>query len=153
MYINIADPNNPVYPCDIPEQFNGVPTTLDQLAEANIYPVTQDETFNIPGYYRVTSTSDPYEDDDGNWKISVVTKEMHDDVSNILEGISAQKRKERDKLIEKQMWRYERHAREVRLGLTPTDDIAALDTYIQALADVPTQEGFPWEITWPVLEA
>lgn len=57
---------------------------------------------------------------------------------------------ERNRRIAAIQWRYERQAREVRLGLTPTDDIAALDTYVQALADVPAQPGFPSTIEWPV---
>jgi hypothetical protein len=38
-----------------------------------------------------------------------------------------------------------------RMGL-PHTDIAIIDTYIQALADVPSQEGFPFEIIWPTLD-
>ena len=33
-------------------------------------------------------------------------------------------------------WRFERHARETRLSVTLTDDLAVLDTYIQQLADM-----------------
>lgn len=40
--------------------------------------------------------------------------------------------------------------REERMGL-PHKDIAEIDTYMQALADVPEQEGFPFEIVWPTL--
>ena len=29
-------------------------------------------------------------------------------------------------------------------------DTAAWTTYRAALRDVPSQEGFPWEVTWPV---
>ena len=38
-----------------------------------------------------------------------------------------------------------------RQGLTPSDDIVALDTYIQALRDVPDQAGFPYDVEWPML--
>lgn len=60
-------------------------------------------------------------------------------------------RAQRDNLIAAVAWRYERHARELRLGLVPTDDIAVLDIYIQSLADITTQAGFPESITWPVV--
>ena len=60
-------------------------------------------------------------------------------------------RDERDRLINKEDWRYTRYNSEVRQGLTPSDDIVALDTYIQALRDIPEQAGFPWEIEWPTL--
>ena len=60
-------------------------------------------------------------------------------------------RSKRDRLIAKEDWRYTRHNSEVRQGLTPSDDIVALDTYIQALRDVPEQAGFPWNVEWPTL--
>ena len=60
-------------------------------------------------------------------------------------------RSKRDRLIDKEDWRYTRYNSEVRQGLTPSDDIVALDAYIQALRDIPDQAGFPWEIEWPTL--
>lgn len=60
-------------------------------------------------------------------------------------------RTDRDARINAVSWKYERHAREVRLGLPLTDDIAALDRYVQNLADVPNQIGFPNNINWPAL--
>jgi hypothetical protein len=59
-------------------------------------------------------------------------------------------RAERDRRIEAIMWRVERYESEVRQGITPMDDIAALDAYIQALRDVSLQEGFPEEVFWPI---
>ena len=41
--------------------------------------------------------------------------------------------------------------REERMGL-PHKDISAIDAYMQALADIPDQAGFPFEITWPALD-
>lgn len=58
-------------------------------------------------------------------------------------------RAQRNALIDAVKWRYERHAREVRLALPLSEDIAPLDVYIQALADVPGQPGFPDAIQWP----
>lgn len=57
-------------------------------------------------------------------------------------------RADRDRRIAAEAWKYERNAREVRLGLTPTDDIVALDKYVQALADLPA--SWP-NIKWPTL--
>jgi len=56
----------------------------------------------------------------------------------------------RDELISAQDWRYARHVREVRLSLSPHDDISKLDTYIQALANITKQTGYPYGVTWPV---
>jgi hypothetical protein len=60
-------------------------------------------------------------------------------------------RAKRDSLIDKENWRYTRYNSEVRQGLTPSDDIVALDTYMQALRGIPEQVGFPWNVEWPTL--
>ena len=58
-------------------------------------------------------------------------------------------RDERDRRIKAEAWRIERYNSEIRQGLTPSDDIVALDAYIQALRDVPQQPGFPTDVEWP----
>lgn len=55
----------------------------------------------------------------------------------------------RDAMIARVEWRVARCQRLARLELPQVDDAAELDAYIQALADVPEQEGFPSEIVWP----
>lgn len=62
-------------------------------------------------------------------------------------------RNKRDNLLSAISWRYERYEREIRLNMTPTDNIETLDTYAQLLADIPEQEGFPTTISWPSLNA
>lgn len=69
-----------------------------------------------------------------------------------LEEKSLNVRQQRNQLIEDVMWRVYRYHRETRLGLSPTDDILKLDRYILELCEVPNQEGFPWNVEWPVLE-
>lgn len=63
--------------------------------------------------------------------------------------LAASARRKRDRLIADVMWRYERHARETRLGLPLSDDIVVLDAYVRGLCDVPEQAGFPASIAWP----
>ena len=58
---------------------------------------------------------------------------------------------QRDKLMADFEWRYTRHARQVRLGVTPTDDITALDAYMQALADITNQTDLT-NIVWPTYQ-
>lgn len=65
------------------------------------------------------------------------------------EQLAATARTQRDALLEQFTWRYERHARETRLGIETTDTLSALDAYAQSLADVPQQDGFPTAIEWP----
>lgn len=67
--------------------------------------------------------------------------------------LAATARAQRDVLLEQFTWRYERHAREARLGIETTDSLLELDAYAQALADVPQQAGFPTTIEWPALPA
>lgn len=57
----------------------------------------------------------------------------------------------RDRLINENEWRYNRHHREVRLGLTPTEELSSLDEYMQALADV-TKQADPVNIAWPLIK-
>lgn len=59
-----------------------------------------------------------------------------------------QVRARREDLMDQFEWRIQRYHRQVRLGVTPTDNIAVLDAYMQALADITTQPD-PYQITWP----
>lgn len=59
-------------------------------------------------------------------------------------------RQERDRRINDVTWRYERWERLNRLGLDQIDDIVALDSYVQALADLPQTQTDPYDIVWPV---
>ncbi|MBI1262937.1 MAG: hypothetical protein GC184_14565 [Rhizobiales bacterium] len=65
------------------------------------------------------------------------------------EELDVAARRKRDRLIDDIQWRYERYARQNRLGLASSDDITELDAYVQALADVTTQPGYPASINWP----
>lgn len=56
---------------------------------------------------------------------------------------------ERNMKIGAVQWRYERFARETRLGIPTTDQLEKLDTYVQALCDIPAQKGFPDTVDWP----
>jgi len=66
-----------------------------------------------------------------------------------LEDKSNRVRLERNQRINDVMWRVHRHRREEALRLPPTDDIIKLYQYIQALADIPEQDGFPTSVIWP----
>ena len=59
-------------------------------------------------------------------------------------------RERRDKLLEEVQWKIYRYESEVRQGITTTDDISEIDTYVQALRDVPQQDvESPWHVVWP----
>lgn len=86
---------------------------------------------------------------DGNWvrTYSLVTM-MPIDRTRRLDAKWRQVRTIRNDLIEQASKRVERYHREIRLGLTPKDDLTVLDTYIQALADITKTED-PFLITFP----
>jgi len=57
-------------------------------------------------------------------------------------------RNRRDQLMQNFEWRYVRYARQTRLGIPTTDNIADLDQYMQSLADITSQQDLN-NITWP----
>jgi len=60
-------------------------------------------------------------------------------------------RSTRDRLIAETRWRIERHADEVAMGITPSEDITPVLQYIQSLRDITKQPGFPASVLWPEL--
>lgn len=59
-----------------------------------------------------------------------------------------QVRNERNQRIAHAQSRIDKLLRRVRMGM-PADALPEWDDYVQALADVPEQPGFPFEIEWP----
>jgi hypothetical protein len=77
--------------------------------------------------------------------------EIEDPTYEVRTAIRARnERSNRDARIKAFEWRYARYDRNARLGLPQQDDLAKMDEYVQALADVTEQDGFPWVIDWPV---
>lgn len=66
------------------------------------------------------------------------------------EELMAQLRSERDRLMKEFQWRIQRYDRQVRKSLPQTDIISELDTYMQALADLPaTYASNPADVIYP----
>jgi hypothetical protein len=57
-------------------------------------------------------------------------------------------RVERDKRMNLFEWRYNRYERQLRLGISTTDNIEAMDLYMQSLANITEQEDLT-NIIWP----
>jgi hypothetical protein len=55
----------------------------------------------------------------------------------------------RNTLIESAQKRVDRYKRQLAMGIPTVDNLSALYEYMQILADVPQQEGFPINIVWP----
>lgn len=87
---------------------------------------------------------------------------IHDDGQFILktsdeakEQKAAEVRAERDRRIDAVRWRIERYQTQTAAGIPPTDtaeQYQAILMYIQALRDLPGQDGFPDNIVWPVIQ-
>lgn len=83
-------------------------------------------------------------------KMNKVTGRTRNDLLKIKkDNLSAEIRKKRDFLIESISWRVERYNREELLNLVHKDNLLSLLSYIQTLADIPIQNGFPESIIWP----
>ena len=80
------------------------------------------------------------------WQIEELTQE---EARYRKDELSARARDDRDLRFDLEHWRIERYQSEVRLGLTPSEDIVHLDNYFQALRDITKQEEFPYIIEWP----
>ena len=64
-------------------------------------------------------------------------------------------RAKRNYLINEVQWRVDRYLEQKAAGETTVDTEAKfkkISAYIKALRDIPTQKGFPFEVTWPTLE-
>ena len=93
--------------------------------------------------------------------LTKITEQEALDITNpppTVEELFDRLRSFRDARINSALWMRERHSDELELGkktsLTPEQHTALL-TYIQALRDIPQQEGAPWdgggELTpWPI---
>ena len=84
------------------------------------------------------------QDANGNWVWKWSISEMSDDAKQTLDNEQANNiRATRNKLISDCDW--------TQLDDTPVTNAKKLEwaTYRQALRDITTQSGFPWEVTWP----
>lgn len=91
---------------------------------------------------------------EGRWERLFVLEDVPTDIiASRVEEKWRRVRARRDRLMSEQVdWRVLRYMREVRLGVTPTDDMSALDAYAQALASI-TDVPDPFQVTWPTTDA
>lgn len=138
----------------IPRYWNGI-TNFDVQCSDN------EEFMNQNGFVRIIRDVTPYDpethrmSDFPTYTVSDNQVYEHREITahpipeppsqeQLLEEIRAQ----RDQLMRDFEWRYVRHARQTRLGLPTTDNIADLDAYMQALADITDQPDLT-NIVWP----
>jgi hypothetical protein len=138
---------------------NQYPDVLpDRIRLSNGMTRTDKSTFTeeelIDAGYKLTTAPLNYDNrsqslswDGDNWIISELSDQQKED---ILLNKWNEVRSNREEMFKQIEWRFSRHFSEVRQSLTPTDDIEALDKYVQELRDITKQED-PFNIIWPVI--
>ena len=114
-----------------------------QLTEALINSLGGDVVLegaqSSPTRYQ-TMFADGVEQIAGKWYTKYSVADMEQEAKDALDAQQATAvRTQRDAKLAETDWRYRRDQ-------TTTQ---AWDDYCQALRDVPSQSGFPWEVTWP----
>ena len=88
-----------------------------------------------------TAYRDGVEQINGNWYTKYSVADMDDEAKAVKDAEQAKSvREERNKKLSETDW--------TQLA-DSTADKEKFATYRQALRDVPTQAGFPWDISWP----
>ncbi len=119
-----------------------VNATPEELTAANIVPVTLfTGTSPIDGHqYGV----DIIQQSDGTWAQELVRRTISEEqYQNNVDVLSQAVKADRSRMLVSCDWVV---AKSIEDG-TPVPD--AWKTYRQALRDIPSQEGFPFNITWP----
>lgn len=83
---------------------------------------------------------------DGQWYLKGYAPEKP------VEQKAVEVRAKRDRMIDAVRWRIERYQTQEAAGLETTDtaeQYKEILLYVQALRDVPEQEGFPENVNWP----
>jgi len=123
-------------------QENGGPswgqTTPEVLEALDADPVFEGPQAQPTRYQ--TAFRDGVEEVNGKWYTKYSVADMDDEAKAAADANQATSiRNERNRKLSETDWRF-------RSDLTPSP--AWID-YCQALRDVPAQEGFPWDVTWP----
>jgi hypothetical protein len=122
---------------------NGGPTwgttTPEVLAELGASVVLEGAQASPTRYQ--TAYRDGVEEIDGKWYTKYSVADMNDEAKTAKDAEQAKSvRTTRDEKLKDSDW--------TQVADAPVDK-TVWATYRQALRDVPTQSGFPWEITWP----
>lgn len=115
--------------------------TTDDLSNAGITTVS-----NPPSYNQNTQKL-TWNEIEIDWEVIDLTQEQIEELTNLAwQNI----RKKRDSLLQQVDGKVLRYQSEVRIGITTTtDNISDLDTYAQALRDVPSTFSDPGNVVWP----
>jgi hypothetical protein len=116
--------------------------TEEEIIDAGYIPITQEKP--VPEKNQIVYWSKQ----DVAWCVRDKSVEQ---IQSEIDNEWSKIRSIRDEILFNLDWKFIRHESQVRLGITPTDNLSSLDTYAQALRDITLQED-PFNITWPTLE-
>jgi hypothetical protein len=117
-----------------------------QIDEATLNAFGADVVFEgaqaQPTRYQIAFRDGVTQDDQGRWFTKYSVADMNDEAKAALDAQqAASQRTSRDEKLKASDW--------TQVADSPVDkDLWA--TYRQNLRDVPSQTGFPWDITWPI---
>ena len=147
MYVKIANNQVVEYPYTI-EQFRAdnlnisFPSEISDevLANYGVYPVGyQPAPSYTPATQKMILSPQPSLVE-GSWILTkTIVNKTSEEIESDTAGKAVEVRRQRDERIAKTDW----------AALSDTTMSAEMTTYRQALRDVPAQEGFPYNITWP----
>jgi len=129
------------------QQTNGGPSwgvTTTEVLEALGADVVFEGPQATPTRYQIAFANGVEQDSQGRWFTKYSVSDMSQEARNALDATQAEAmRKQRTEKLAESDW--------TQVADAPVDK-AAWATYRQALRDITTQPGFPWEITWPTKE-
>ena len=112
------------------------PEILDSLGADVVFEGPQAQ----PTRYQIAFADGVEQDSEGRWFTKYSVADMDQEAKAALDTTQAEAvRKQRNEKLAETDWRF-------RSDMTPSQE---WKDYCQALRDVPSQVGFPWEITWP----
>ena len=147
MYVKAINESIERFPFSIAELRASIPNvslprkiTVEFLAGYNVFPVAVEEKPTTDRFsYTVQKQIPSYEN--GSWVIKWdVLQKTEDQLAKDTERQKNEVREMRNDFLSNSDW--------TQISDAPVDK-SAWETYRQALRDVPTQVGFPWEVNWP----
>ena len=132
-----------------------LPKVISEIVLAGTDYVRVPATTNLAEYPQPTKTHRAVPDGiikqtNGEWKRTWKLEEITDldEAAERLQRKWAETRNKRDELMAANDWRVLRNEREVRLGVTVTEDISMIDAEQQKLANITNNYDDPFLIDW-----
>lgn len=148
MHVKITNGTVDTYPYNVGQLRRDNPNTSfpkripdEMLADWGVYPVVYTDMPSIDGRTQKVEQEQQPSLVGGSWTIGWVTSsKTPEEVQQYDDSMSQSVRSQRNALLSESDW--------TQVPDAPVDQ-AAWKTYRQALRDITSQQGFPYEVTWP----